>query len=314
MYQTVKRFEQRLPEFKGRFGVIGDGEFSPNFITFATVQTIARRLNDGDSELKRILGYYDLVFVDEAHKLSSNQFVSAVSACTGAAYRCGLTATPFMRDDKVEEYNLRGCIGDVLYEVTNSDLIARGLLARPYVKYIEMTSEKPLAHLTEYKDVYLHGIVYNTVRNAKIVEAALQLQKTKPKILVVVYDIKHVEILTKLLLDAGMKAEACTGKTDAKARQRSLDKLEKGKIDVIVASTIFDEGINIESLGSIILAAGGKSVPALFQRIGRTMRKKQGEENYCIVVDFMDLQHGILMNQSQQRKRIIQGEKEFRIL
>lgn len=313
MYQTAKRFEQRLPQFKGKFGIIGDGEYSPNFITFATVQTVARRLKE-DPDFERLMQGYQLVIVDEAHKMSSDSFVEAVSACTNAYYRLGLTATPFMRGDKIEEYNLRGAIGDIIYEVTNSDLIARGLLARPYVKFIPMTSNQPISHLEGYKDVYLHGIVHNKVRNEKIVEVALKLKESKPKILVVTTDVSHAQLLTKMLDDVGLKVEICTGKTDAKTRQKSLDKLAKGKIDIIVASTIFDEGVNVEELGSIILAAGGKSIPALYQRIGRTMRKKAGEENYCIVIDFIDTQHGILLNQSKQRRAIIQSEKEFKII
>lgn len=313
MYQTAKRFEHRLPHFKGRFGIIGDGEFSPNFATFATVQTISRRLKD-DDEMSRLLKSYELVIVDEAHKMSSDSFVDAVSACTGAYYRVGLTATPFMRGDKIEEYNLRGSIGDIIYEVTNSDLIARGLLARPFVKFIEMNTNQPISHLQAYKEVYLHGIVHNKVRNYKVVEMALKLKESKPKTIVVTTDVSHAKILTEMIEDAGLKVEMCTGKTDAKTRQKSLDKLAKGKIDVIVASTIFDEGINVEALGSIILAAGGKSIPALFQRIGRSMRRKDGEENYCVVIDFMDRQHGILLNQSRQRLNIIKGEKEFKLI
>lgn len=313
LYQTAKRFEKRLPEYKGKFGIIGGGEFSPNFITFATVQTVARRLKD-DPDMKALLEMYELVIVDEAHKFSSEQFVKAISACTNAYYRLGLTATPFMRGDKNEEYNLRGSIGDVIYEVTNSDLISRGLLARPYVKYIEMTSDKPLDDLSDYREVYSQGVVNNKIRNVKIVDVVNSLKKKKPKILVVTSDVSHANLLQKMISDSGVKSELCTGATDAKTRQKSLAKLEKGRIDCIVASTIFDEGINIESLGSIVLAAGGKSVPALYQRIGRTMRKKGEEENYCIVVDFIDRQHGILLNQSKQRLKIIKGEKEFRIL
>ena len=313
MYQTAKRFEQRLPHMKGKFGIIGDGEFSPNFITFSTVQTVSRRLKD-DPDFVRLMESYQLVIVDEAHKMSSDSFVDAVSACKNASYRLGLTATPFMRGSKIEEYNLRGAIGDIIYEVTNSDLIARGLLARPYVKFIPMTSNQPISHISTYKDAYLHGIVHNKVRNEKIVEMALKLKETKPKILVVTTDVSHAQLLTDMIDNAGLKVEICTGKTDARTRQKSLDKLAKGTIDVIVASTIFDEGINVEELGSIILAAGGKSIPALYQRIGRTMRKKAGEENYCIVIDFWDTQHGILLNQSKQRRAIIQQEKEFKII
>lgn len=313
VYQTAKRFEARLPEYRGKFGIIGDGEYAPNFITFATVQTVSRRLKE-DSEFKRLLSAYQLVIVDEAHKMSSDMFVDSVSACTGAYYRLGLTATPFMRGDKVEEYNLIGCIGNIIHEVTNSDLISRGLLARPYVKFIEMSSNRPLDALETYKDVYLHGIVNNKQRNEKIIEIVCSLKSSKPKTLIVVQDVSHAKLLTGMIESAGIRVEMCTGTTDAKSRQRSLDKLAKGRLDCIVASTIFDEGINVEELGSIILAAGGKSIPALYQRIGRTMRRKDGEENYCIVIDFMDRQHGILLNQSKQRLSIIKGEKEFKLL
>jgi superfamily II DNA or RNA helicase len=95
-------------------------------------------------------------------------------------------------------------------------------------------------------------------------------------------------------------------------REKALKWLSKTG-DAIIATNIFDEGVDCRQINAIILAAGTKAAPALFQRTGRAMRKKS-DENYAIIIDFIDHQHKKLAEHSNRRYNLIKKEKGFTIL
>ena len=311
--QTARRFQNRLPEYKGQFGIITGKENSPNFITFATVQTLHSELKRNPG-VRKLLEKFELLIVDEAHRIKSAQFVEVANACRNAYCRCALTATPNMRGDDVERFNLQGAFGDVVYRVTASDLIARGLLARPYFKFLETgVDPSTMYRFKNYRDIYENGIVNCHARNLKVVGSTEKLIEAGHTVLVVVLETKHGEILKTMFSKIGIQAAFCSGTTSAEDREHELEKLEKGKSKILICSTIFDEGIDISGISAIVLAGGGKSAPMLFQRIGRAIRRKE-EENKAIIIDFIDRQHSILERHSQCRYNLVKAEKEFRIL
>ncbi len=56
---------------------------------------------------------------------------------------------------------------------------------------------------------------------------------------------------------------------------------------IIIATSIFDEGIDIPHLETLIIAGGGKSAIKTTQRIGRVLRKFPGKSK-AMVHDFAD--------------------------
>ena len=146
-----------------------------------------------------------------------------------------------------------------------------------------------------------------------VVSQAQSLLKVRDKILVIVTEIKHGENLKELFKKNGIETEFCSGSMSVSDRAKLLKKLENGKLNVLIASTIFDEGIDIKAIGGVVLAGGGKSIPALYQRIGRSMRKKK-EDNYCVIIDFWDMTHRILNKHSKQRYKVVEEDEAFTIL
>ena len=68
LYQTARRYVQRTPAIKNKVGIIGDGNYSPNFITLATVQTIWSALKRYPAEMAHTLKGFQLLIIDEAHR------------------------------------------------------------------------------------------------------------------------------------------------------------------------------------------------------------------------------------------------------
>jgi superfamily II DNA or RNA helicase len=91
-----------------------------------------------------------------------------------------------------------------------------------------------------------------------------------------------------------------SGSDTTEFRQETIQKMRESKFGVYIATTIFDEGVDIPSVDTVILAAGGKSHVRLLQRIGRGMRHKEGL-NQLIIHDFLDDTNMYLLSHSEER-------------
>lgn len=289
LHQTKERFD-----FHGlSCGVVGDGEFNPAKVTIATVQTLWSNIKRGNTAW---MEPFEMVIFDEAHLVAANldkgNIFTAVGERLPNAYaRIGLTATPFMKDE-YSNMLLLGATGDVLYSKTNRELIDEGWLAEAAVDMYEVPYNKYIPN--SWPDAYDAGVVLNRERNSAIVR---MINEYPPPILVLVQRIGHGELLET------PDAPFVWGRDKVEERKEAVAKLQAGEIRALIASTIFDEGIDIPQIRTIILAGGGKSVVKGLQRLGRGLRLSEGKDKVH-VVDFYDRSTRWLKNHSNQRKRL----------
>jgi superfamily II DNA or RNA helicase len=97
------------------------------------------------------------------------------------------------------------------------------------------------------------------------------------------------------------------GSTPLRERDDVIKDLQSGKIKAIIATTIYDEGVDIPNLRSLILAGGGKSTVAQLQRIGRGLRTYVGKDE-VLVVDFNDKTGSVLKRHSAARRKVWKDE------
>lgn len=96
------------------------------------------------------------------------------------------------------------------------------------------------------------------------------------------------------------------------ARDCAIGMLARGDIDVLMSFAILDVGVDVPSVGMIVLAGGGKAEVALRQRIGRGLReKKNGLPNCAFIVDVYDEFNNRLKEHSASRQAIIKGTPGF---
>src|SRR5690606_21334147 len=95
-----------------------------------------------------------------------------------------------------------------------------------------------------------------------------------------------------------------------KIREKIKNDLEEGKIKCIVASRIFDIGLNLPILSGLIIASAGKSSVRALQRIGRVIRPYPGKR-FAAVIDFAD-QAPYLLDHAKRRKEIYETEFEVK--
>ena len=325
MYQMKDRFEK---DFGFSVGVIGDGNFGLDgdktklgMFNVAMVQTLQERLSPPAprasaekkaekkaiiEQTKRLLAKFEFIILEEAHESSSNGYYEICQHCKNASYRLALTATPFMKENEEANMRLMAVSGPIGIRVTEKTLIDRGILARPYFKFIHLQHRpKYLQRRTKWAQAYRLGIVENEERNQLIVEEAVKAKQHGLSVMCLVLHKDHGRLLEKMMSNAGLRAAFIFGENNAKQRQQQLNNLKNNEIDVLIGSTILDVGVDVPAVGMVILAGAGKTQVALRQRIGRGLRAKKNGPNVCFVVDFDDPWNVHLSMHFATRKAII---------
>jgi superfamily II DNA or RNA helicase len=228
-----------------------------------------------------------------------------------APWRYGMSGTPFgLADGK--GLLVEAAFGPVVSRVTNEELIELGVNARPTIRMLEV-SEPRLADGLSWQDVYKVGIVLNEARNRMVAREAAAFAARRHATLVLVRELWHGDKICELLAAAGVPHAFVHGQMPTDEVERQKHRLIEGKIMVLVASPIFGEGVDLPSspgfpgVRGLIIADGGQSVANVLQKLGRGLRKKQGD-NRVDVVDFADTMHRWLARHSQERMSMYEGE------
>jgi superfamily II DNA or RNA helicase len=303
--QARERIALRLGTIEEHIGIIGDGRFDPKHITIATVQSLTR--TQGEAQKKIIAKYLktiDLLILDETHHASAKSFYRLVQRID-APWRFGMSGTPFgLADGK--GLMVEAAFGPIVALVTNQELGKLGVNAIPTIRMVEITKPKIDADL-DWQSVYKEGIVLNDVRNGVIAGRAARFAKKEWPTLILVRELWHGDKLCDLLRERKVKHAFVHGQMPTEEIERQKVRLTDGKINVLVASPIFGEGVDIPSIRALIVADGGQSTANVLQKIGRGLRAKK-DDNRLDVVDFSDLTHKWLSRHSQERLALYTDE------
>lgn len=323
MYQMKENFENAgfTP------GVIGDTILKPRRgVNVAMVQTIASWLAEpleGDTseaankqrERRRrmieLLHQVEFVIGEEAHEAGGNSYYDILSHCVNAHYRLALTATPFMRADEEANMRLQAAFGSIGIDVSEKLLIDRGILATPYFKFIETPQPAMLRRTTRWPTCYDIGVVENVGRNRLIAEDAIRASKHGRSALTLVQRKKHGGILEQMLKDAGVQCAFIFGENAQYERTEVLRDFASRKLEVVIASTIFDVGVDVPAVGNVIMAGAGKAEVGHRQRIGRGLREKKFGPNNCFITDFRDECNRTLQDHAATRMGIVASTPGF---
>lgn len=242
------------------------------------------------------------LFVDECHGIAAsvdkgNLMYRALSLMPNAYMRWGLTATPFERDN-YSNFLLEGATGSIICEIGAQELIKSGYLAKPLITIYKNTFLVKCP--TKWPECYKYGVVLNDKRNDKIVQEAIY--RSKPCI-VLVSSVDHGVLLQQRFARHGHSVPFINGKTDKDSRKEALVELREGRIPIAIASEIYDAGIDVPNVRTIILAGAGASTTNNKQRIGRGMRISDGKTSFE-VIDFYDGYCPTLRKHSNARHKV----------
>jgi superfamily II DNA or RNA helicase len=303
--------KSRLEKYGVVCGSIGDGNFDIKTVTVSTIQTLSNIVKDKKDprhkDMIKYLGTVEQTIFDEAHLIGNkasawNQFASLAANLEKSYIRVGLSATPFM-SDHYSNLILEGVVGRTVYEKRNKSLTAEGVLAKVTVRMVTVPFTWEIKG--RWQDVYEEGIVSNQRRNALIIDQIPNL----PKPCMILVNRKHqLDLLQAMGTKQGLKMMALHGGNSSEDRELVLEAFVKNRYDALICTTIFDEGMDVPSIASLILGGGGKSEVKLLQRVGRGMRKTATKDS-VIIVDFIDkINKNILWRHSRERMAVYRAE------
>lgn len=291
----VEQGARRYRDLTGReCGVIAGGKYSTGDITFATFQSVSRKL--AAPAMQAYLQSVRAVIVDECHTTAADSFFDVLSRLPNAYFRIGLSATPLSRLDRKSILAVAQ-LGSVVYKLTPGELAALGYLAEPRITLLEVDQKG--AWGLPYSVFRERYIVKSRRRNAAVLEAAERV--AKPALLFFKEE-EHGHMLTKLVREElGLSCTMVWGKKSTAERKAAIATLERRDIDLIVCSAVFTKGVDIPFLTGGVNASGGKSVIDTLQRIGRGLRITDDKSTFDWY-DICDTGHKWLADHSKDRE------------
>jgi len=256
-------------------------------VVMATVQS-GHKLND----------QYDCIIVDECHRAAGEQYQILLKN-KHTLYRYGFSATPFVKKNKLQVTRTMAWLGNIIYEVPAEKLMSEGRIALPTIHMVPVKKPDMIAD-QQWPFCETSGIIENHYRNAIIAEIANNLKGQK---LILVQKIDHGQRLESLINNSYF----LYGDSDVKEREEYVARFEAGEPITLIASTIFDEGIDIKTVNHVIITGGGQSFVKTLQRLGRGLRITETKKHVDIY-DFYDWTNPILEKHSKERIKIYRSE------
>lgn len=308
LYQARARFQKRLGLGDAEIGIIGDGLWSPgSFVTVATVDTLESRINE--EYCQTLLQETEVLFIDEAHHVGSETWYTVAVLCP-AVYRYGLSGTPL---DRTDGANLRliAATGDIIVNVTTKFLVENDILAKADIIFDSVTSPI-IPKKSKYPTAYKQGVVENPELLTKVVEWTTAFRELNLSTLILVEEISQGKLIDDMLWSNTngifIPHQFIYGEETTEVRQKALDDFGARRLPVLIASTILDEGVDVPTIDTMILAGSRKSKIRTLQRLGRGLR---GDK--LIVVEFANYTHKYLIEHSMQRLEDYKAENCFGI-
>ncbi|MBP7081312.1 MAG: DUF3427 domain-containing protein [Rhodocyclaceae bacterium] len=253
---------------------------------FATIDSLTSR------GLVATLGqdYWHTVVIDECHRLAADRF-DAFATVIRPSILLGLTATPERSDGQpIAPYFDHRPDGSPAVEMRLWHALELQLLA-PFEYYAcddatdfsNVPWDKPGER--EAVDNLVTG---NDVRAKLVISEWRRLSSDllRSKALVFCVSVAHARFMNDYLNRAGIPSACVVGTTDNEERQRALQRLLNGELCALVTVDLYNEGVDLPMVDTLLLLRPTQS-PVLFQQqIGRGLRLSPGKES-CLVLDFV---------------------------
>lgn len=271
------------------FGDLLVGNNKPDCIDhlFISIQSF----NSKEFSLKTTDDFYQFIIVDEFHHSSAPSYQKLLDHYNSDIL-LGLTATPERMDGKniLEYFENR-----IAAEIRLPEAINRKLLC-PF-QYFGVTDTVDLDNLkwsrggydkVELTNIYtFSGEVAN--RRADMVIESLHKYVAdidEVKALGFCVSVDHARFMSDYFNAHGISAMCLTGESSEDARQSAKNNLVQGKIKIVFVVDLYNEGVDIPEVNTVLFLRPTESLTVFLQQLGRGLRLSEGKD--CLtVLDFI---------------------------
>lgn len=273
---AIKTFKTIFPN-KVHEKFNGELKWNNSFV-FSTVQTMTNKYQEFDKES------FDYIIVDEAHHCASKSY-QFIFEYFKPKFLLGLTATP-------ERYD-----GKDIYQKFDNNIALN-------VRLKNALDENLLCPFNYFGVSELSSIDLSNVdiSNVKTYEKKLMIKERvdliidklnfyinpyqKLKCLAFCASVDHANYMSDEFNKLGKKSICLSGDANPDFRSKAIKEFKDGNIEVIFTVDIFNEGIDIPEVNTILMLRPTESPTIFIQQLGRGLRKFANKE-FVTVIDFI---------------------------
>ncbi|MBE6520663.1 MAG: DUF3427 domain-containing protein [Thermoplasmata archaeon] len=267
------------------FGSLCDGNHEPADLghVFMTISSFGTR------DISKAVGpdFYDYIVVDETHHSAAKSYQDLLGM--KPKIMLGLTATPERMDgeDILKYFNDR-----IASEIRLPEAINRELLV-PF-QYFAVTDPASLVGVRfergKFREDDLESL-YTENGDTRVNAILDALSRYQPDIdaikgLGFCVNIGHAEYMARKFNEAGIPSIALSSLSDCDSRGDAPRKLGKGEIRFIFSVNIYNEGVDIPEVNTILFLRPTDSMTVFVQQLGRGLRRCEGKSELT-VLDFV---------------------------
>lgn len=281
--QALRTFRQILRD--GEFGDVLAGGFEPSAYDhlFTTIQSFNSR------KLFERFGtdYWDHVILDECHHAPAASYRAIVDQIRPTVL-VGLTATPERQDGRSL---LADFDGHVAAELRLWHALDKQLLA-PF-EYYGISDNTDLSALTWSRGAYnteaLEKVYTGDDRRAELVFEQVRQRTGNPRAMRALgfcVSVAHAEFMARKFSEFGVPALAVHGGSPDDVRRGAPKQLCDGTVSILFTCDLYNEGIDLPFLDTLLLLRPTASATVFLQQLGRGLRLHEGKDT-CLVLDFI---------------------------
>ena len=256
-------------------------------IFFATIQSLHKTKN-----LERFSkDFFDYIVIDEAHHAAAPTYQRVLNYFN-PRFLLGLTATPFRSDEKEI---LTSFDNHVFYQMDQEQAVSEGYLAD--INYIGYFDD------IDYSNIRWNGNRYDIddlnkklmieSRDQSILKKYRDESVKNEKTIGFCTSIEHADYMANVFNKNGIRSVAIHSKSETsrsrfsnEERETLLKKFREDKFEVAFTVNMFNEGVDIPDVSTILMLRPTDSLTIFIQQIGRGLRLSDGKESLK-VLDFI---------------------------
>ena len=245
-------------------------------VVFASVQTLARHLDEFEPD------EFDYLVIDEFHHAAASSYRKVIDHFD-PAFLLGLTATP----DRMDGADLMALCGDnVVFECGLIEGIDRSELV-PFHYW-------GIKDVADYVGIPWRNGRFDPAMLAERVETQQRAQqafdewsdKCASRTLAFCASVSHADFMTSYFQARGIRAAAVHSMPGSADRIDTLEGLRAGALDVVFAVDMFNEGVDVPEIDSVLMLRPTESPVVFLQQLGRGLRLSDDKDRLR-VVDFV---------------------------
>lgn len=284
--QSMARYRAAVRD--GNFGELLVGRERPVVGThvFAAIQSLHKhRLAELSPDA------YDVVVIDEFHHAAADSY-DALLKHLQPKILLGLTATPERADGR----SVLGWFdGRIATELRLWDALDLGLVAPfQYFGIHDGTDLSAVDFASGRYDVSALEKLYTADHaRALLVVRALHEKVRDPRAMRALgfcVSVAHAEFMADFFSKKGLPSVAVHAETSDAERRAALERLRSGDVNVVFAKDLFNEGLDVPAVDTVLFLRPTESATVFLQQLGRGLRLEEGKT--CLtVLDFIGSAH-----------------------